>query len=180
MLSKFYNFPYPDQNDPIGTTINSFPVHIIKNPHTKLQPDRSSQVGLCLITRILSKFENFKILDRKLPPSVQQLIAFLYTSSETHTPNFSLISPVRLDFAGLKAENSKNIEIPHLPHFPPKMTPIGTTSNSVPVHIVRNPHTEFQLHRSSQAGLCLIIRILSKFDKFPISTKNDSHRYNNK
>ena len=102
ILSKFDNFPIFDQKwPPIRTTMNRVPVRIVRKPHTEFQLDRSSQVGLCLITRILSKFDNFPIFDQKWPP-------------------------------------------------------IGTKMNSVPVHIVKNPHTKFQLDRSSQAGLSLI------------------------
>ena len=59
------------------------------------------------------------ILPKNDPPSGQKSIGFIYVSLGTHTPNFSLIGPVSLDFAWLQGFYPKITISPILPKNDP-------------------------------------------------------------
>ena len=165
ILSPNHNFPnFAQKWPPIGTKINRVHLCIIGNPHTKSQLDRSSQSGLCLITRILSQNHNFPNLAQKWPPIGTKINrVHLCIIGNPHTKSqFDRSSQSGLCLITRILSQNHNF-----PNFAQKWPPIGTKINRVHLCIIGNPHTKSQFDRSSQSGLCLITRILSQNHNFP-------------
>ena len=129
----------------------------MKKLHTKFWFDRAEHSGLIVFTSQNSSEYRFltnpKFFPKNDPPSAPKSIGFLFSSWESYTPNFDLIGLSILDLSCLQAKIHRNIDFSQIRNSFPKMPPICTKINRLPVLLIRKLHTKFRFDWAEHSGL---------------------------